>query len=117
LGRGEGEGKKQIIPECSITPDALCDLLCRGGALSPPNEGDHRGAPLLFIGDGAIHYKELFRERLGRRFVLAKGKNFPIARDAGLLAMQRFERHDYDDIAALVPNYVRKSDAELRKPI
>ncbi len=100
-----GEGA-DVTCECSITPEALCDILCRGGAQSPPE--------FLFIGDGAIHYKDLFKERLGKRFKLTKGDRFPIAAEVGLLALPRFREGRVSDIITLAPNYIRKSDAELK---
>lgn len=102
LNAYRGEVYCTITNECSIAPEELCRELLK-------YECD-----LLFVGDGAIHYKELFKEKLGKRFILAKGESFPIAKNVGLLALEKFERKEFDDIRTLAPNYVRRPDAELK---
>jgi len=91
-----------MLNECSITPDALCDRL--------KDIEDE----LFFIGDGAIQYKDIFAQRLGNRFVLSKEKIFPIAGAAGLIAFKRLQKNERDELIRLIPNYIRKSDAETK---
>ena len=68
----------------------------------------------LFVGDGALQYKEVIRDRLGALAHFAStGQNVVRAATVASLSMNRFERNDTDDIAEFIPEYIRKSDAEL----
>ena len=69
--------------------------------------------PCIFVGDGAITYAELIKNKLGPLAVFA---NFPglviRASVVGHIAMERFKNKDTDDPGLLKPVYLRKSDAE-----
>lgn len=93
-----------MLPECSISPERLCDELLKDGR------------PYTFIGDGAIFYKELFKSRMGGRFDLIEDeKHLSLAGNAGIIAYERLKKGPGDDIASLVPNYIRRPDAELKR--
>ena len=70
--------------------------------------------PCLFIGNGANLYKEEIQEKLGELAHFAGG-NQDIIRASSVagLSFKRFVDHQTDDVASLVPRYIRKSDAEL----
>jgi tRNA threonylcarbamoyladenosine biosynthesis protein TsaB len=70
--------------------------------------------PCLFIGNGANLYKEEIQEKLGE-FAHFAGVNQDIIRASSVagLSFKRFVDHQTDDVASLVPHYIRKSDAEL----
>ncbi len=70
--------------------------------------------PCLFIGNGANLYKEEILEKLGELAHFA-GWNQDIIRASSVagLSFERFVHHQTDDVALLVPHYIRKSDAEL----
>ena len=70
--------------------------------------------PCLFIGNGANLYKEEIQEKLGELAHFAGG-NRDIIRASSVagLSFKRFVDHQTDDVASLVPHYIRKSDAEL----
>jgi tRNA threonylcarbamoyladenosine biosynthesis protein TsaB len=70
--------------------------------------------PCLFIGNGANLYKEEILGKLGELAHFA-GWNQDIIRASSVagLSFERFVRHQTDDVALLVPHYIRKSDAEL----
>ena len=68
----------------------------------------------VLVGSGALLYREVFEDRCpGIRFADAT-LHLIRAASVGMLAMARFERHDVDPIDALVPEYVRKSDAQIQ---
>jgi len=94
---------RPLLPECSVSPETLCEKL-----------NEIEGEP-VFVGDGAVHYEGLFRERLGEKFKLVKKESFPIATEVGLLALPKFESGSVSDIVTLAPNYIRRSDAEIKK--
>ncbi len=70
--------------------------------------------PCVFIGGGASLYREKIIERLGSRAVFVPPEqNIIRASTIGRLSLDRFQQMDGDDVSRLVPDYVRKSDAEL----
>ena len=70
--------------------------------------------PCMFIGNGANLYKEEILEKLGELAHFA-GWNQDVIRASSVarLSLERFVHHQTDDVALLVPHYIRKSDAEL----
>ena len=72
--------------------------------------------PCLFVGTGAQMYQEKIRAILGERvrFPLA-GWHSLRASSVAFLSRSRFDSRQTDDIALLVPNYIRKSDAERNR--
>lgn len=87
----------------SLTPDATLDRW--GASLA--------GAPSIhFAGDGALKYADAIRARLGSRAILPGG----VPPLAGVIAGLAF-RHPERAVAphAVVPLYVRRSDAELAR--
>ena len=72
-------------------------------------------APCVFIGSGARLYHQRIAAALGSLAHFVSGdQNIIRASSVAFLSMTRFEAHDVDEIAGLVPQYIRKSDAELR---
>ena len=72
--------------------------------------------PSLFVGNGAFLYKDKISDQLG---VLAhfSGWNRDYIRASSIagLSLKRFDQGQTDDVAPLVPHYIRKSDAELKR--
>jgi tRNA threonylcarbamoyladenosine biosynthesis protein TsaB len=70
--------------------------------------------PVVLVGDGAVAYEELFRERLGETATIASGViYFPRAAAIGQLAIDKWHRQEFLEPAAAVPLYVRPSEAEM----
>lgn len=70
--------------------------------------------PCLFVGSGATLYAKEISEKLGDLAHIADGSHAKIrASSIAELSIDRFFRHQTDDVASLVPRYIRKSDAEL----
>ena len=70
--------------------------------------------PCLFIGNGAALYKEVIKDTLGELASFANWNHDNIrASSVAGLSLERFIHHQTDDVALLVPHYIRKSDAEL----
>jgi tRNA threonylcarbamoyladenosine biosynthesis protein TsaB len=89
----------KISPEQVMAPDkALADI----------------EEPCVFSGNGAQIYRDAIESALGERANFSSSANntiraFTIAR----LSLERFENFCHEDIAGLVPNYIRRSEAEL----
>jgi len=70
----------------------------------------------IFVGEGAIAYRELIVDRLGDRALFAPSSaHQPRAAHGALLAQRAFERREVIPLAALVPRYIRPSEAELAR--
>ncbi|MGA9478094.1 MAG: tRNA (adenosine(37)-N6)-threonylcarbamoyltransferase complex dimerization subunit type 1 TsaB, partial [Desulfobacterales bacterium] len=73
-------------------------------------------APCTFVGNGAVLYRAMIRDSLGKSAYFASApahviRAFTVAR----LACKRLENGDSDEVTHLVPTYVRKSDAQISR--
>jgi tRNA threonylcarbamoyladenosine biosynthesis protein TsaB len=91
----------EIVGETSMKPKELAEILNK-----------IKGKKIL-LGDGAAIYKNIFDEELSDFEILSPTKH-TIAANVIKLALPYFNRGECADLASLVPNYIRKSDAELR---
>jgi len=67
----------------------------------------------IFVGDGAVAYKDLIESSLPTLAAFVDGSgHFIRAATIGRIAVKRFLAHASDDLDALKPLYLRKSDAE-----
>lgn len=70
--------------------------------------------PCVFLGSGAALYRKEISNKLGELSVFAGQRKDHIRASAiAELSIQRFIKHRADEVASLVPHYIRKSDAEL----
>jgi len=68
----------------------------------------------VFIGEGARIYQKKISEKIGPYASFAvPDQNTIRASTIGQLSMNRFKQENTDDVVLLVPEYIRKSDAEL----
>jgi tRNA threonylcarbamoyladenosine biosynthesis protein TsaB len=73
-----------------------------------------RGAPCLFVGDGAAVYKDLLLDSPGVR--LFETIDYPtVAACVARLAEDRFRANRVDDLGTLTPVYIRPSEAEFKR--
>lgn len=83
-------------------------------ALSPEKLIQDIKEECLFVGNGAISYKSIIKEKMGKtaHFSLSS-QNEIRASTVANLSVNRFINNDTDDTANFVPHYIRKSDAEM----
>ena len=101
FARDQHRGLRRLSPDMVVAPDELWP---------------HITPPCLFVGDGAEAYQELIRDRYGdaARFVPwtdCHSSGAAVAR----LALPRLRAGESDDVATLVPRYVRLSEAERKR--
>ena len=96
-----------------VTPEGL--IRESDEMVLPPDELlKHIDKPCVFLGSGAVLYREDIMQQLGRLGVFAPQQCHVIrASTIAALGRKRFENGDFDEVAELVPHYIRKSDAEL----
>jgi tRNA threonylcarbamoyladenosine biosynthesis protein TsaB len=94
-----GELKKEGIEQVATPPEAVLGIR----------------EPCIFVGNGAQMYQEIISAELGEFAYFAPlGQHTIRASSVAYLSMNRFSKNDTDDVASLVPFYIRKSDAELK---
>lgn len=82
----------------------------------PPQFIEKITGPAVFLGDGASRYQALIVELLGSSAHFAEPHLYNPAASAGIsLALQAFAAGRAVDAAALLPRYLRLSEAELNK--
>jgi tRNA threonylcarbamoyladenosine biosynthesis protein TsaB len=92
------EVRQQVLPPES----AVCDIK----------------EPTLFVGNGAIIYRNIIQDQVGKFAHFAPiSDNIVKAASVALLSMDRFNKGTTDDISTFIPCYIRKSDAEIKKKI
>jgi tRNA threonylcarbamoyladenosine biosynthesis protein TsaB len=93
------------ICDCVLPPDRFLDLLCETTI-----------DPVVFCGDGALRYRDLIAERMGRQALFAP---FPLntthASNGALLALHAFRNGGVLEPSRLLPTYLRASDAEINR--
>jgi tRNA threonylcarbamoyladenosine biosynthesis protein TsaB len=92
---------KRVIEDCAIEPRQWLKQI---------------GDLCLFVGDGASVYGELIREILGDlAYFTPPYLNRVRASVVGYIGMKRILDGQIADIDRLVPHYIRKSDAEIKR--
>ena len=83
----------------------------------PPGDFLERvDGPTIFVGEGALAYRELIVARLGGKALFAPPSSHqPRASQGAPLARGAFARGEVIPPAALVPRYIRASEAELAR--
>ena len=72
--------------------------------------------PTLFVGDGALRYRDLITSTLGDRALFAPWHaHLPRAAAGAVIALDAAQRGDFTPLALLNPTYLRASEAELAK--
>lgn len=69
---------------------------------------------IILVGDGVLAYGGVLKRRLGKPVVFAQGSMcLSQAHNLAILALPKFKKCKTDNLASLVPNYIRHSDAEI----
>jgi len=68
----------------------------------------------ILVGSGALLYRRIFENRSPRIRFADTMQHVIRAASVGRLALERFRKQDVDPIDALIPEYVRKSDAQIQ---
>ena len=104
----EGERPVRDWEDQALAPEELCRRLAEAAA---PSAG-----PLIFIGEGAAVYGARFKEWLGPSALFAPtAHQLPSAACVGQLGHARLSAGEVVDPVALVPRYLRPSEAELKQ--
>ncbi|MCP4349663.1 MAG: tRNA (adenosine(37)-N6)-threonylcarbamoyltransferase complex dimerization subunit type 1 TsaB [Desulfobacterales bacterium] len=106
--------KGEVYYCCYRTVDGIVKKQAEEQVLSPGKAVSGINEPCLFVGSGAFLYQKLISDKAGELAHFAPACHNTIhASTVAHLSMERFEKNDTDDVATLVPHYIRESDAEL----
>jgi tRNA threonylcarbamoyladenosine biosynthesis protein TsaB len=97
----DASGSRVVLEPSSLAPGATLDVW----------EDVVRGQAVRFVGDGAVRYRGVLRDRLGPLVEVIDGP--PLAPVIGRIALRAPERGVRPH--AVVPIYIRRPDAELAK--
>lgn len=90
----------RLTPDSFASPDYFCEVI---------------KDKTVFLGEGILEYKEILETKLGEKALFAP-LNFNTARasSCALLGRERFLKNEFEDSATFAPNYLRKSEAEIK---
>ncbi len=95
--------------------DGVWQKVASDCAVDPRKWLVHIPGPCLFVGEGAMVYRELIREILGPRARFAPSYlNTLRASIVAHLGLEQIKQGLATDAASLAPHYIRKSDAEIK---
>lgn len=109
--------KREIYVACFIRDaDGYITRLTDDMVLAPGELANQISGPCLFVGDGVERYSEIIQECCGHHTaVLPLAAVLPCGSVVARLAWMRFKQGDHDDVSQLVPQYIRRSDAERNR--
>lgn len=94
-------GPVPVFPDCVLPPALFLARLTE---------------PVIFVGEGAVAYRDLIIDRLGDRAHFAPFPSHqPSAAKGAFLAARAFARGETIPLRSLAPGYIRASEAELAK--
>ncbi len=92
---------RPVVDDCVTSPGAFLELIRE---------------PTIFVGSGALRYRELIEDMLGAAAIFAPDScHAPRASSGALLAADAFSRGDIIPAGAIVPVYIRPSEAEIAR--
>ena len=104
----------EVYYACYHNPDREA-----GEAVMPPSVGPPEAAAAdvpegaVLVGSGAVLYREVFAARCPKVRFAEPAQHVIRAASVAGLAMERLSRGSVDSIEGLVPEYIRKSDAQI----
>ena len=106
--------KKEVYAATFSTVTGYPVLLDQPGVMPPQRFLAEMTAPALFVGNGAVLYRQLIVERFGPLAAFAPWPlHTPRASSAAPYILQRLRAGESGDAALLLPRYIRPSDAEI----
>lgn len=106
--------KKEIYAATFSTATGSPCLLAGPCVLPPQRFLATMEAPALFVGSGAVLYRDLIIERFGPLAIFAPGPlHTPRSSSVAPLVLQRLRAGESGEPELLLPRYIRPSDAEI----
>jgi tRNA threonylcarbamoyladenosine biosynthesis protein TsaB len=94
----------------------LPELLLPESVIAPAQFLAGIDASTLFVGDGAVRYRELISSTLGGKAIFAPWHaHLPRASAGAVIALDKSIKGDFTPLPLLSPSYLRASEAEIAK--
>ena len=104
----EGEGFRRMIDEVPISVERFLEYMGEKGGIFYEK--------IIFTGEGALLYRETIVKVMGERALFPPAnKMIPSPANVAYLGLQKLVRGEFSEPVSLVPLYVRKSEAEIKK--
>lgn len=113
--------KGEVFVAFFRTVDGKVDRLTEDMVLSPEKLVEIIREDTIFVGDGALLYKEYLEDNLRVDILFSPvNMNFPRASNVALAEIGKFKeeldnKYVHKDVMNLAPHYLRKSEAEISK--
>jgi len=105
LFRWDRDGFIRLLSEVAVTVPELMERILR-----------FIDTKVIFTGEGALSYRDRIIEFIGEKAIMASpDKMVPSPAHVALLGLKKAHDKEFSEIMSLVPLYIRKSEAELRK--
>jgi tRNA threonylcarbamoyladenosine biosynthesis protein TsaB len=116
----KGTGFRRMIDEMSVKVDNLLEKMTDSNSplslFSKGGEMGFIGGRILFTGEGALLYRETLIEVMGEKALFPPAdKMVPSPANVAYLGLQKAVKGEFSEPVSLVPFYVRKSEAEIKK--
>ncbi len=110
------DAKKKEVYTALYSSGELPTPIIADTVISPGDFLEDIESATIFVGEGALAYRELIVDKLGDKALFAPlSAQLPRASHGALLAGDAFARGQIIPAADLVPRYIRASEAELAK--
>jgi tRNA threonylcarbamoyladenosine biosynthesis protein TsaB len=110
------DAKKNEVYAALYRCRELPETLLAESVVPPADFLSQLRTPTLFVGSGALRYRDLIMETLGELTIFAPPLSHqPRASAGAILAADLFTRGEFAASAALVPSYLRASEAEVAR--
>ncbi|MEW6408616.1 MAG: tRNA (adenosine(37)-N6)-threonylcarbamoyltransferase complex dimerization subunit type 1 TsaB [Nitrospirota bacterium] len=107
--------KKEVYTALYRFNDRTMVKIIEDTAISPEALLSHIKEKTVFLGDGAIIYRDLIIEKLGDMALFAPlPMQIPSAATVAEMGIKMLKAGEVSEINSLVPRYIRKSEAELK---
>ena len=109
-------GRGQVYTACySYNDKGLLNQICREKVVDPKEILSDLNQDIIFVGEGAIKYRDLIRERAGRVKIASDLQQYIRASAVGILGREKFSRNELLNPATFIPVYLRAADAKPSK--
>jgi tRNA threonylcarbamoyladenosine biosynthesis protein TsaB len=120
LFRWDNEDFIRVIDDVSIKVDRLLGRINENNPPLPPfskgGEGGFSDEKIVFTGEGALLYRNKIIEVMGDKAIFATSeKMVPSPANVASIGIRKAMKREFSEPVSLVPFYIRRSEAEIKR--
>jgi tRNA threonylcarbamoyladenosine biosynthesis protein TsaB len=120
LFRWDNEDFIRVIDEMSIKVDRLLGRINENNPPLPPfskgGEGGFSDEKIVFTGEGSLIYRDKIIEVMGDKAIFATAeKMVPSPANVASIGIRKAMKREFSEPVSLVPFYIRRSEAEIKR--